>query len=900
MKKFLSFIFALALLVIAFGCGDKEEKLSKITISKDVTTVEVGKTISLKVTFEPADAQNKEVEWATSDQTIASVSSAGFVKGNKTGTVTITVTSKENTSIKDSINISVVEGKKVSPTSLSVWGYSDEVIVGYTSDFFVTFTPEETTEKFVNWTSSDEEVATIDANGVVTGVKPGKCVITAQSAADPNVKGEKEITVKEAIDITDLTITLSDEDIVIGYTFKVSAVTTPTGGNQQLEWSSSDENIATVNANGVITPVSVGEVTITAKVKNKNIERQLVLNVINPPALTDFTISNARNITTNETCTLGVDTTPKYAQTNIEWSVDNEAVATIDKLTGKLTPVTTGKVTVTAVDKTINVTKNVVITITEAFNADAKPTSIIITGDDECYVGYTILLVAQVFPAGVSQKVTWQSSNNEIATVDETGKLTALKEGTVRIKAFSVQDNSVSSTYYKVTVSKEPEAPKAPNLGGYEIIIMNADSALAEIDPFLEGYSMPDKEYKQKAWRDVESEFNCKIKVEAYPSTAPWGPQRINWINDNAMTNNSLLDFGVVSAAWLYKFVQANSVVDTTDFFKKYGKKQIEAAQREAGSYQGKMYIVSTGISQTKTFPYKGLFYNFGMLKELGLESPAKLFNEDKWSYEEFVEYCVKAQALMPEGKYVMSGGPSIVWAGMVNAAGIKIADKTTVTLNLTHTYSLDAVNALKQVVEAGAWAIDAIGYDQNCEPFQNGDALFQPGDYWFVRSDNRFPAKLWGEDTQYGYVPFPYPKTVGKENTMVNDLGGSIMIMVAGRNHPADVSEEGIFYALQTMYIKTVQYQEADPDFDSSAIKYNSARANIDDPESVEATVYFNAAMTLYDPLFEESFQNEWGGTNGEATNAVINAVKGADPTEEFDKIFSAVDLKFKNIYAQ
>ncbi len=897
MKKYLSFIFVLCLMLLFIGCSEKEVNPTKVTVEANATSVEVGSTISLKVSVEPENATDKSVTFSSSDEKIATVSNTGVVKGNSVGSVTITVTSKADEKINATIKIEVKEAFKVIPTAISIWGYSDEVIVGLTSEFFITYTPTETTERNVTWSSSDETIATIDEFGVVTGVKAGTCKIIAKSNADNNVVAEREIIVKDAIDITDLAIKFEEENMVIGHTFKVTATTTPTGGNQQLEWTSSDDTIATVDANGKVTPLAVGTVTITCKVKNKAIEREITVSVINPPALEDFKIANARNITTNETCTLGADTTPKYAATNIEWSVNDPSVATIDAETGKLTPVTTGSVTVTATDKTANITRSCVITITEAFNADAKPTSIVVTGDNECFVGYTIQLVAQVFPAGVSQKVTWQSSNEEVATVDETGKLTALKEGTVRIKAFSAVDSSVSSTYFKVQITKEPEPEPIPNLGGYEIVIMNADSALDEIDPFLEGYMLPDKEFKQKAWKEVEEEFNCKIKVLAYPSTAPWGPQRVNWINDNAMANTSQLDFAVVSPAWLYQFVQANSVTDTTDFFKKYGKKQIESAQRDAGSYQNKLYIVSTGLSQTKTYPYKGLFYNYGMIKELGLESPAKLFNEGKWSYEEFVDYCLKAQAVMPEGKYVMSGGPSIVWAGMVNAAGIKLADKSTLTLNLTHTYSLEAVQALTQIVSGGAWAIDEIGYDQDNAPFQRGDAIFQPGDYWFVRSANRFPANLWGENTQYGYVPFPYPKTVGKENTMVNDLGGSIMIMVAGRNRPAGVTSEGVFYAVQTMYINTIKYQETDPGFDPAAIKYESTKTRIDDPESVEATTYFNASMTLYDPLFEESFQYEW---TGETTNAVINSVKGADPREEFDKIFSAVDLKFKNIYAQ
>lgn len=897
MKKILSFIFLVCLTLVVLGCGGNEDvKPTKISVTAANNVLLVGETTSLKVSVEPSDATNKSVTFESSDTKIASVSSAGVVKGNAAGTVTITVTSEADSSVKGSISLEVKEGQEIKPTAISVWGEDNEVIIGYQTSLYVTYTPSETTARFVSWVSSDESIATVDSEGVVTGVKAGTVTITATSLADANVTGSIELTVKEAIDITDLEISF-EGDMVLGYDFTITATTTPTGGNKQLEWSSSDETIATINANGVVTPVAIGEVTFTAKVMNKGIEKQITVNVINPPALEDFTITNVRDIATNETCTLGVSTTPKYAENKIKWSVDNTEVATIDEETGKLTPVAVGTVTVTAVDEKTNITKTCQLTINAAFDPNAKPTGITITGESECYVGYRIQLIAQVFPAGVSQKVTWAVNDSSIATIDEEGNLTALKPGNVRVKATSVADPSISSSNFRITIEEEPTPPEIPNLGGYEIIIMNADSALAEIDPFLDGYIGADKQAKQRAWNEVQEKFNCKIKVEAYPTSAPWGPQRVTWINDNAMANTSKLDFGVVSAAWLYQFVQANSVIDTSTYFKKYGMKQIEAAQRDAGSYQGKLYIVSTGLSQTKTYPYKGLFYNYGLLKSLGLESPAKLFNEDKWSYDDFVNYCVEAQALMPEGKFVMSGGPSIAWSGMVNAGGVKIADKATVTLNLTHTYSLEAIEALRKVVAAGAWAIDDIGYDQDNAPFQNGDALFQPAEYWFVKFANRFPVDLWGDDTQYGYVPFPYPKNVGKENTMVNDLGGSIYIMVAGRNYPAGVTSEGIYYAVQTMFLNTIKYQQADPSFDANTLKYNSVKARIDDPESIEATIYFTASMTLYDPLYEESFQYEW---TGETTTAVINSVKGADAREELDAIFSAVDLKFKNIYAQ
>ena len=373
MKKILSFVFVLFLALVFIGCGEEGSvNPTKITVTASKTTLTIDETVTLKANVEPADATDKSVTWQSSDDSIAAVNNAGVVKGNAVGTVTITATSKVDETVKGTIEIKVEAAEDILPTALSVWGNSSTVIIGYDAEFYITYTPSNTTLKAVTWESSDTSIATVDENGVVKGLKAGTCKIIATSVAASGVSGEREITVKEAIDITDLEIAFEDEYLVLGQeegTFKITATTTPSGGNQQLEWSSSDETIATVNASGKIVPVAVGEVTITVKVINKNIERQLTLTVINPPALTDFEIINARAITTNEFCTLGVSTTPKYAETNIEWSIDNTSIATIDE-EGKITPVTTGEVTVTAKDTKANITKTVTVTIKEAFDAN--------------------------------------------------------------------------------------------------------------------------------------------------------------------------------------------------------------------------------------------------------------------------------------------------------------------------------------------------------------------------------------------------------------------------------------------------------------------------------------------------------------------------------------------------
>lgn len=798
--------------------------------------------------------------------------------------------------------------EETKPVSISISSTTTSVAVGNSIDLKASVSPKEASQA-VKWESSDEAIATVSSKGKVTGKAVGSAVITAVSEKESSVKASITITVKEAggdgddtpkVEVTAITLELTEE-VFVDFDFKVTATTEPANENGQLVWTSSDNEIATVSSKGVIHGVKAGTCTITAKAGE--VEQSLEIVVKDRPDLESFLITNLHDIDTNGVDQLSVETTPQYAKVDIVWSIDDPTVATIDE-TGLLKPLKSGEVTVTARDKETGLTQTGSVKISKAFNPDeVEPTSVIVTGESSCFVGYTIRLQAEVMPAGISQDVTWSVSPEGYATIDENGVLTALQEGTVRVKATSVAGTKkVSSSAFRVLIEKEIPPEPIPNLGGYKIVIMNAGSALADIDPFLEKYSGIDKSYKQKAWREIEESFNCTISVEAYPTEAPWGPLRVTWIKDNAMNNMSECDFGIVAAAWLPEFVQAGSAVDVTEYFNSFGKKQIEPALREAGMIKNKLYVVSPGLPETKTYPYKGLFYNVKLLKKYNLESPAKLFNEDKWSYDDFVEYCKKAQSVMgvvEKGKeYVVAGAPSILWAGMVNAAGVKLSDKVTIALNFTHTYSLEAARALHEIYEAGAWDPDNTDtVEEKVSSFQEGRALFQGGEYWFVRSSNRFPADMWGSDTEFGYVPFPYPASVGKANTRVNDTGDSLILAIAGRNYPAGVDSGGVYRAVQEMYLLTDKYLKEDPTYSPIELKYNSLISRIDDPESIEATLWFTAARTIYDPLYIESFQYEWGGESATAVRNIV--VNGKDAAQEFESIEDAVLTKFKQKYA-
>ncbi len=863
--------------------------------------VEVGKEVTLSAVISPDNATSKAITWESSDKNVATINEYGVLKGISEGEVTITAIAKADNNVKNSVTVTVVPSTK-ELQSITIKGAKNYLVLGNVFDLFVVFNPESYANQEVEWSSSNEDVASVE-DGLVTAITTGSCKITAVSKDDATVKGTVEFEViEESLVIDDFELNC-DETIFYDYdTYTVKTVTTskPTATSTvktQFTWESSDETVVKASK-GTIETLKVGKATVTVTEEISQISKQLEIEVIESPLLEGMVIVG-REITVEENVTLSISSSPAHANYDVEWSSLTPVIAEINE-SGYVTPLAVGEAKFQAKDKTTGITAEYTLVINKAFDPNEAPDSITIDtgGLKEVYIGYTIRLSVEVTPVGVSSAVIWEVRNPEegIVEISEDGVLKGLKAGTARIRAISKADSKVKSSYTMIQVKAEPQLDPIPDMKGYNIVIMNAESALGEIDPFLDEYKSSDKKYKQTAWSDVQKEYNCKIVVKAYPNTAPWGTARINWLIDNSTNGTAECDFAVVSGAWINELAAGNAAVDTTRFFEIYGKNQIEPALKEASSSSdGKYRCVSVGLNSSRTYVIKGLFYNYGKLKSLGLESPAKLFNEGKWTYETFLDYCFKAQALLPENNYVMSGGTSIVWAGMVNAAGIKLADKSSMDLNITHKYSLEAIEVLQELVASGCWSIDEIGFDEKNLPFNEQRAIFSPGEYWFVKASNRYPKDLWGEGTEYGYVPFPYPSTVKKEDTKVNFVGESVIMMVDGVLYPTGINAEYVYRAVQDMYLRTCDGQNADPLYDSEKVKEETLKSKIDDPESVTATMYYTAARTIFDPMFDESFQTEYSGS---LTTAVLAAAKGSDAKEELDKVYNSVKDAFIRTY--
>ena len=205
----------------------------------------------------------QDVTWTSSNKKIATVDENGVVHRVKNGTVTFTAKAKDGSGKKASVKVQFVTFVK----GLEIDGPT-EVGLKKNITLKAILHPVNPTTKTVTWTSSDPSVAKVSTKGVVTGVKVGTATITA-TAKDRNiVLNTFEVTVKPLS--TGVAIKYNGGNIskqtteVKDTSVQLTAETTPNDAIQRVTWKSSNTKIAKVDANGLVTKVKNGTVTITA------------------------------------------------------------------------------------------------------------------------------------------------------------------------------------------------------------------------------------------------------------------------------------------------------------------------------------------------------------------------------------------------------------------------------------------------------------------------------------------------------------------------------------------------------------------------------------------------------------------------------------------------------------
>ena len=238
-----------------------------ITLDKESIEVEEGNTTELKATVKPENATNKNVTWSSSDNAIATVEN-GVVKAIGEGEATITATTVDG-GFKAECKVTVTKKEEVTVPVTSVVLDKEEIEAEVNDEITLkaTVNPEDATNKQLIWTSSNNDVATVN-NGVVKAIGEGEATITV-TTEDGGYTATCKVTVKKkVIAVTSVTLDNTEIEGKEGDTITLTATVNPEDAtNKNVQWITSDSEVATVE-NGEVKLLSEGEAIITVKTED--------------------------------------------------------------------------------------------------------------------------------------------------------------------------------------------------------------------------------------------------------------------------------------------------------------------------------------------------------------------------------------------------------------------------------------------------------------------------------------------------------------------------------------------------------------------------------------------------------------------------------------------------------
>lgn len=317
-------IMAVAMAVSLVGCG---VDITSVGLPTDIV-LEKGETQQLNIEYGTDDKAEQEkiaeaasklnLTWTSSDETVATVDETGLVTAVGAGEADVTVSvSDANISSTTHVKVVILPTGVEAPETLSL-----ELNGEATKALGAKMTPEDATDVKLAYLSSDESVATVDESGNVTAVGVGECTITTTIVADTtataedagvdsemlvvpeNAKAETKVTVGKAIE--SITLDSNEGVLTVGNTHTIKATVFPEDATDKaVTWKSSDESIATVDAEGNVTAKDTGNVTIMAVNSDGDVSADYALTV-NKAAAKPATNHSGT------TSSAGAATTPSY------------------------------------------------------------------------------------------------------------------------------------------------------------------------------------------------------------------------------------------------------------------------------------------------------------------------------------------------------------------------------------------------------------------------------------------------------------------------------------------------------------------------------------------------------------------------------------------------------------
>ena len=440
-----------------------KQPVTSVVLNTKEIEVRKGTVFWLNATCLPENADNKLCAWTTSDKDVCTVDNDGKVTAVGSGTCNIVVTNVD-TGISDYCVVTVtqpVTGITLNSDYQSMWVGSKYAIIPNVQ-------PVDADNKKVTYQSSDTSVATVDADGVVTAVKGGTCVIIVITD-ELQLKASVTIDVKEYV--SSIKLSENNKYLNIGATGTLTAtVGSDTATNKAIVWSSSNSGVCAV-VDGTLYGMYPGVAVITATAADgSGVSDTCIVNVVNPVTSVSIEPEEVR-ILVGDYYKLKANIAPADATVqDLRWESSDESIATVDS-DGEVLGIAVGKCRITAYSTDGNEVKG---SCSVYVSPVVKISSLKINSSEiTMLVGKTRKLSSYVTPTNTTESVNWYSTDTSIVVVDSEGTITTVGPGIADVVVYGGTTNvSTACKVHALALSKT-----SINLGQYDIFDLAVDGS---------------------------------------------------------------------------------------------------------------------------------------------------------------------------------------------------------------------------------------------------------------------------------------------------------------------------------------------------------------------------------------------------------------------------------------
>ncbi len=395
---------------------NSRDEIEEITLNEYEIELEVGETFKLTYDIEPYDAEEDDVDRYSEDTSIASISQMGTITAKSPGKTVIVVEAEEGDAYAECEVTVVGSAEEYDDDYIQEITLNKEdvsVAVGGTYKLSADIYPEDVKYDDIEWSSDDEDIATVSQSGTITGKKTGTTTIYVE-AEDGDAYAECEVKVTnsysdQGVSVTGIKLDDStydmyvDDEITLDY-----AISPSNASNKDVRWLTSDSKIVSIDDDGVLTAHKSGEVEIIVEtvdgLKYDMCDIKVYLTGDDPVSSVELT-SSSLTMLPDATEQLSYKVLPASAENkDVSFKSSNTSVAKVSS-SGKITAVAAGTATITVTTDDGNETDQCTVTVKSISSGETAPEYIEVELEElYLYEGDDDSLNVEVFPSNTTDK----------------------------------------------------------------------------------------------------------------------------------------------------------------------------------------------------------------------------------------------------------------------------------------------------------------------------------------------------------------------------------------------------------------------------------------------------------------------------------------------------------------